>query len=102
MDYSQQEFKISTPMASQQQNNNFDVKAIIIDWLQPKLVEVGSNLESVSESQDLYELGAVDSLDFVELVYKIEKKTGIRANLDTFSDKRFAMSIEFLTQAFKT
>ena len=89
-------------MASQQQTNNFDVKAIIFDWLQPKLVEVGSNLESVSESQDLYELGAVDSLDFVELVYKIEKKTGIRANLDTFGDKKFAMSIEFLTQAFKT
>ena len=89
-------------MASQQHNNNFDVKAIIIDWLQPKLVEVGSNLESVSESQDLYELGAVDSLDFVELVYKIEKKTGIRANLDTFGDKRFVMSIKFLTQAFKT
>ena len=89
-------------MASQQHNNNFDVKAIIIDWLQPKLVEVGSNLESVSESQDLYELGAVDSLDFVELVYKIEEKTGIRANLDTFGDKRFVMSIKFLTQAFKT
>ena len=89
-------------MASQQHNNNFDVKAIIIDWLQPKLVEVGSNLESVSESQDLYELGAVDSFDFVELVAKIEEKTGIRPNLDTIGDKRFVMSIKFLTQAFKT
>ena len=89
-------------MASQQQTNNFDVKAIIIDWLQPKLVEVGSNLESISESQDLYELGAVDSFNFVELVAKIEEKTGIRANLDTIGDKRFVMSIKFLTQAFKT
>ena len=89
-------------MASQQKTNNFDVKAIIIDWLQPKLVDVGSNLESVSDSQDLYELGAVDSFDFVELVAKIEEKTGIRANLDTIGDKRFVMSIEFLTQAFKT
>ena len=89
-------------MASQQQTNNFDVKAIIIDWLQPKLVEVGSNLESISESQDLYELGAVDSFEFVELVAKIEEKTGIRANLDTIGDKRFVMSIKFLTQAFKT
>ena len=89
-------------MASQQQTNNFDVKAIIIDWLQPKLVDVGSNLESVSESQDLYELGAVDSFDFVELVAKIEEKTGIRANLDTIGDKSFVMSIEILTQVFKT
>ena len=89
-------------MASQQKTNNFDVKAIIIDWLQPKLVDVGSNLESVSESQDLYELGAVDSFDFVELVAKIEEKTGIRANLDTIGDKSFVMSIEILTQVFKT
>ena len=77
-----------------------DIRSFILKWVTPKLDEVGVELNNISDTHDLYEIGALDSFDVVELMTAIEEQTGLKANINTADDEKFVISIKSLTQAF--
>ena len=77
-----------------------EIKKLIEKCLKERIVNIGLKFEKISDDDDLYELGAIDSYDVVDILSQIEKETGIAAQFDESGQDNFVLSINWFMSAF--
>ncbi len=77
-----------------------EIRNFVIECLKQRQENTGLKIEEIADDEDLYELGAIDSYDVVDILSQIEKETGIAANLNESDEESFVLSIRWFVLAF--
>ena len=77
-----------------------EIRNFVIECLKQRQENTGLKIEEISDDEDLYELGAIDSYDVIDILSQIERETGIAANLNESDEESFVLSIRWFVLAF--
>ena len=77
-----------------------EIRDLVISCLKQRLDGAGIDINNISDDDDLYDLGAIDSYDVVDILSQIEKETEITADLEDNEDKLFVLSINWFVSTF--
>ena len=66
-----------------------DVREIVLDIIEPKIVKAGLDKKNLSNETDLLTTGILDSFDFIDLVSAVEDNTGLTVDFTQVDSKSF-------------
>ena len=75
-----------------------DVREIILDIIEPKIVKAGLDKKNISNETDLLITGILDSFDFIDLVCAVEDNTGLTVDFTRADSKSFTTLEGLITE----
>ena len=77
------------------------VETLVYNKIHKNLIGLGRSLDDISPDTDLLKSGIIDSMEFIELLAELGKKTGISIENFLDDDKELKITITWFIKKFQ-
>ena len=77
------------------------VETLVYNKIHKNLIGLGRSLDDISPDTDLLKSGIIDSMEFIELLAELDKKTGISIENFLDDDEELKITITWFIKKFQ-